>query len=82
MGAMGLAGDLSSQSRFVRAVFHNANARGVDNAASFFHLLASVEMPDGSVKLAPVIPDVIISTDVDSGIMQIRPLKGLFDDED
>ena len=51
MGAMGLAGDLSSQSRFVRAVFHNANARGVDNAASFFHLLASVEMPDGSVKV-------------------------------
>ena len=41
-----------------------------------------ITFPDGAVKLAPVIPDVIISTDVDSGIMQIRPLKGLFDDED
>ena len=44
--------------------------------------MINITFPDGSVKLAPVIPDVIISTDVDSGIMQIRPLKGLFDDED
>ena len=51
MGGIGLAGDLSSQSRFVRATFHNANARGVDSAAAFFHLLSSVEMPDGSVKV-------------------------------
>lgn len=29
--------------------------------------------------LVPAIPDVIISTDIDSNIMQIRPLDGLFD---
>lgn len=37
---------------------------------------------DGTVRLVPVIPQVIISTDIDAGVMQIRPLKGLFDDED
>lgn len=30
----------------------------------------------------PAIPDVVIETDVENGIMRIRPLKGLFDDED
>lgn len=29
--------------------------------------------------LVPAIPDVVISTDIDSNIMQIRPLEGLFD---
>ena len=29
--------------------------------------------------LVPAIPDVVISTDIDSNIMQIRPLDGLFD---
>ena len=29
--------------------------------------------------LIPAIPDVVISTDIDSGIMIIRPLEGLFD---
>lgn len=29
--------------------------------------------------LVPAIPDVIISTDIDGNIMQIRPLDGLFD---
>ncbi|HWP51193.1 MAG TPA: ribosome maturation factor RimM [Clostridia bacterium] len=37
---------------------------------------------DGSVRLVPVIPQVVISTDIDAGVMRIRPLKGLFDDED
>lgn len=32
--------------------------------------------------LAPAIPDVILETDLDAGIMKIRPLKGLFDDAD
>lgn len=30
--------------------------------------------------LVPAIPDVIISTDIDSNIMTIRPLEGLFDE--
>ena len=34
---------------------------------------------DGTKKLIPVIPDVIIETDVQGGKMLIRPLEGLFD---
>ncbi len=41
-----------------------------------------ITFPDGSIRLAPVIPQVIIATDIDGGVMRIRPLKGLFDDED
>ena len=41
-----------------------------------------ITFPDGGVRLAPVIPQVIVSTDIDAGVMRIRPLKGLFDDED
>lgn len=37
---------------------------------------------DGSIKLIPVIKQVIISTDIDAGVLKIRPLAGLFDDED
>lgn len=29
--------------------------------------------------LVPAIPEVVISTDIDSGVMTIRPLEGLFD---
>lgn len=32
--------------------------------------------------LIPAIPPVIIDTDVERGIISIRPLKGIFDDED
>lgn len=42
------------------------------------------ELTDDSGKryLIPVIDDVVISTDVDSGVILIRPMKGIFDDED
>ena len=33
----------------------------------------------GEKKLVPVIPDVVIETDIESGIMHIRPLDGLFE---
>ena len=36
----------------------------------------------GKEILIPAIPPVIIETDVDAGIMRIRPIKGLFDDAD
>ena len=36
----------------------------------------------GKVILIPAIPDVIVKTDIEEGVMTIRPLKGLFDDED
>lgn len=55
MGAMGLPGDFSSQSRFVRAAFVSQNARRYSNAdegvALFFQLMACVTVPRGSVRL-------------------------------
>lgn len=41
-----------------------------------------ITFPDGTVRLIPVIDQVVISTDPDHNRMEIRPLKGLFDDED
>ncbi len=41
-----------------------------------------IAFPDGKERLIPVIPQVVISIDLDQNRMQIRPLKGLFDDED
>ena len=32
--------------------------------------------------LFPALPQVVIQTDIEKGVMSIRPLKGLFDDED
>ena len=53
-GAMGLPGDCSSQSRFVRAAFNKLNAASYDteeeNVNQFFHILSSVEQIDGTVK--------------------------------
>lgn len=51
MGALGLPGDLSSQSRFVRAVFTKMNAVSGDtepeSVSQFFHILGSVEQQRG-----------------------------------
>lgn len=56
MGAMGLPGDASSMSRFVRAAFIKLNSISNDSEAEsvsqFFHILKAVEMPKGSVELA------------------------------
>ncbi len=55
MGALGLPGDLSSTSRFVRAAFHRWNSVAGEGETEcvnqFFHILSSVEMPRGSVEL-------------------------------
>ncbi len=53
MGAMGLPGDCSSASRFVRAVFHTQHCivGKEGGVCAFFHLLGSVAMPRGSVRL-------------------------------
>ena len=56
MGAIGLPGDLSSPSRFVRAAFMKENSIGgtvEQDIAQFFHILDSVAMPRGSV----ILPD-------------------------
>ncbi len=56
LGAVGLPGDYSSPSRFVRAAFHKANAVCEEDEKScvsqVFHLLSSVEMSRGSCKTA------------------------------
>lgn len=40
----------------------------------------SVRTPKGEV-LIPAVPPVILETDVDGGVMRIRAIKGMFDDE-
>ncbi len=51
MGSIGLPGDMSSPSRFVRAVFvlHNSLSDGTeaDSVSQFFHILSSVAQPKG-----------------------------------
>ncbi len=37
---------------------------------------------DGRDYLVPVIPDVVVEKDIDGGVIKIRPIKGIFDDED
>lgn len=41
-----------------------------------------VTFPNGEKKLVPAIDSVVIERNIDAGEMRIRPLKGLFDDED
>ena len=53
MGALGLPGDFSSSSRFVKALFvkENAVSDGTEaaNVCQFFHILQTVAMPKGCV---------------------------------
>lgn len=55
-GAFGLPGDYSSPSRFVKAAFTKLNSVSDDceekNVSQFFHILSSVEVPRGCVKLS------------------------------
>ena len=51
MGALGLPGDLSSQSRFVRAAFTKMNSRSAEtereSVSQFFHILGTVSQTRG-----------------------------------
>lgn len=55
MGALGLPGDLSSQSRFVRAAFVKMNSLSgsgeAESVSQFFHILDSVAQPRGCCDL-------------------------------
>ena len=55
LGAVGLPGDLSSQSRFVRAAFTALNSRSGDgepeSVSQLFHILGSVEQQRGCCEL-------------------------------
>ena len=56
MGALGLPGDLSSASRFVRVAFTKVNALSGDSEAEsvsqFFHILGSVDQQRGCCEVA------------------------------
>ena len=51
MGAIGLPGDASSASRFIRTAFHKSFSVDESSPAALFHLLSSAAMPYGSVKV-------------------------------
>lgn len=54
MGAIGLPGDYSSPSRFVRAFFARSNTdvggREVEEISAFFHVIGTVSTPSGCVR--------------------------------
>ena len=51
MGAIGLPGDFSSQSRFVRAVYAKRHAEGAESTVErFFHVMDTVKVPRGCVR--------------------------------
>ncbi len=55
MGALGLPGDLSSQSRFIRAAFVRTNSKSGsaedESVSQFFHILNTVSQPRGCCHL-------------------------------
>lgn len=57
MGGIGLPGDLSSASRFVRAAFTRLNAQSgeseEESVSQFFHILGSVSQPRGLNEVRP-----------------------------
>lgn len=57
MGGIGLPGDFSSASRFVKAAFVKLNSLSgeseEESVSQFFHILSSVAMPRGSVRMRP-----------------------------
>ncbi len=66
MGALGLPGDLSSSSRFVRAAFTKTNAVSGDSesesVSQFFHILGSVEQQRGCCDLGNGAYEITIYT--------------------
>ena len=75
MGAIGLPGDLSSQSRFVRVAFVKMNALSGDSEAEsvnqFFHILGAVEQQRGCCHLGKGKYEITIYTsccNADKGI--------------
>lgn len=74
MGALGLPGDLSSSSRFVRAAFTKLNSPECnsekESISQFFHILSSVAHTKGSVKVGEKYEITVYSscTNTDKGI--------------
>ncbi|MDO4499644.1 MAG: choloylglycine hydrolase [Erysipelotrichaceae bacterium] len=57
MGGMGLPGDLSSMSRFVKVAFTRNNSKSksdeISSVSQFFHILSSVEQQKGCCEVKP-----------------------------
>lgn len=75
MGALGLPGDLSSVSRFVRVAFTKLHAVSAEDEESsvgqFFHILGSVEQPRGCCEVSEGAYEITIYTscwNADQGI--------------
>lgn len=66
MGALGLPGDLSSQSRFVRVAFVKENSISKDtesgSVSQFFHILGSVDQQRGCCEVHPGAYEITIYT--------------------
>ena len=64
MGAIGLPGDASSMSRFVRAVFVKLNSISghseAESVSQFFHIMRSVEMQRGSIYIAKDLYEITV----------------------
>ena len=79
MGAIGMPGDWSSQSRFVKAVFTKMNSVCGDseneNVSQFFHILGSVEHQRGCVDMGDNLYEITIYSsccNTDKGIYYYR----------
>ncbi len=74
MGAMGLPGDLSSSSRFIRAAFTKLNSVSgeseSESVGQFFHILGSVYQQNGCVKVKDSYEKTVYSSccNTDKGI--------------
>lgn len=66
MGALGLPGDLSSQSRFVRAAFAKMNAVSGpsegESVSQFFHILGTVDQPRGCCQVDDGVYEITMYT--------------------
>ena len=75
MGGLGLPGDLSSASRFVKCAFTKMNTRMTEKTSeisAFFHILHSVEQQDGCCEVSPdhyEITEYSDCMDTDTGIL-------------
>lgn len=70
MGAVGLPGDYSSVSRFIRASFVRNNLVCGENVGQFFRILGSVEVPKGCVRFDGKMTETVYSCccNADKGI--------------
>jgi len=79
-GCLGLPGDYTSPSRFVRAAFGVAgSAPGEDPVGQFFHLMSTVEVPRGAVVLpggTPVVSHYTCCMDLQNGVYYYRTYGG------